>query len=201
MWDAALSQKSKDGRFERSHFSRIQPSCRRKQRKQSLTQKGLENKNPLYRSRHTALIRLKGGGIILPMMLCKSDTRASVQVLGFPNADTVRFLSSFFMLDEHWTASMEPTASLWHTNRTMISNLLVVCFFVFVCVCVLHKPKGVHTQLTDLTGVQTTDEAVQCNHLCSSHPVHCQVVVFSNTFPHWRHLMRQKSPLRENLVY
>lgn len=135
MWDAALSQKSKDGRFERSHFSRIQPSCRRKQRKQSLTQKGLENKNPLYRSRHTALIRLKGGGIISPMMLCKSDTRASVQVLGFPNADTVRFLSSFFMLDEHWTASMEPTASLWHTNRTMISNLLVVCFFVFVCVC------------------------------------------------------------------
>lgn len=55
----------------------------------------------------------------------------------------------------------------------------------------VHKLESVHVELLDLTGAQTTDEAVQCHHLCSSQLLRCQAVMFSNGLPHRLYLLRR----------
>lgn len=54
-----------------------------------------------------------------------------------------------------------------------------------------HQLEGVHAELSDLPGVQATDEPAQCYHLYSSQLLRCQVVIFSNTLPQRLHLFRQ----------
>lgn len=62
----------------------------------------------------------------------------------------------------------------------------------------LHKLESFLVELFDLAGVEATDELVQCYHLCSSQMLRRQVVIFSNTFPHRLHLLRQVIMIREH---